>query len=32
LSSGGPLPDELAALRDDADRLSAAMAQLSVEQ
>jgi DNA-directed RNA polymerase specialized sigma24 family protein len=32
LSSGGPLPDELAALRDDADRLSAAMAQLPVEQ
>ena len=32
LSAGGPLPDELAALRDDADRLSAAMAQLPVEQ
>jgi RNA polymerase sigma-70 factor (ECF subfamily) len=32
LSAGGPLPDELAALRDDADRLSAAMTQLPVEQ
>ncbi len=32
LSDGGRLPDELAALRDDADRLSAAMSQLPVEQ
>src|ERR687897_605509 len=32
LSAGGPLPDELAALRDDADRLSAALIQLPVEQ
>jgi RNA polymerase sigma-70 factor (ECF subfamily) len=32
LSAGGPLPDELAALRDDADRLSAALAQLPIEQ
>jgi RNA polymerase sigma-70 factor (ECF subfamily) len=32
LSDGARLPDELAALRDDADRLSAAMAQLPVEQ
>ena len=32
LSAGGPLPDELAALRDDADRLSAAMTQLPAEQ
>jgi RNA polymerase sigma factor (sigma-70 family) len=32
LSDGGRLPDELAALRDDADRLSAAMTQLPVEQ
>ena len=32
LSAGGPLPDELAALRDDADRLCAALTQLPVEQ
>ena len=32
LSDGGRLPDELAALRDDADRLSAAMTQLPAEQ
>jgi DNA-directed RNA polymerase specialized sigma24 family protein len=32
LSDAGRLPDELAALRDDADRLTAAMAQLPPEQ
>jgi DNA-directed RNA polymerase specialized sigma24 family protein len=32
LSEAGPLPDELATLRDDADRLCAALAQLPPEQ
>lgn len=32
LSASGPLPDELAALRDDADRLCAALARLPEEQ
>jgi RNA polymerase sigma factor (sigma-70 family) len=32
LSDAGPLPEELASLRDDADRLTAALAQLAPEQ
>ena len=32
LSDAGPLPEELASLRDDADRLTAALAQLPPEQ
>ena len=32
LTSNEPLPDELSALRDDADRLAAAMSRLPIEQ